>query len=134
MSLCHLCRLMFYLYVLVCHSYVSHMYLYVIRKSLVCTCMSSVCHSYLLVCHPYVTRMWFYRDGPRWNIVSPWGEIDHMLDPVLSMSFSRCFRYEFRLPGDSHEMTVGVCIQLLAIFRLWILAPKIKMKSKAWVR
>ena len=26
--------------------------LHVIRISLVCTCMSSVCHSYVLVCHP----------------------------------------------------------------------------------
>ena len=60
-----------------CHSYVTRMYSYVIRMSLVCTHMSSVCHShvirtslvctrmspvchsYVLVCHPYVTRMWF---------------------------------------------------------------------------
>ena len=30
---------------------------YVIRMSLVCTRMSSVCHSYVLVCHPYVILM-----------------------------------------------------------------------------
>ena len=56
---------------------------YVIRMSLVCTPMASVCHwyvlvchpyvthmyshssachSYVLVCHPYVTRMWFYHE------------------------------------------------------------------------
>ena len=34
----------------VCHSYV-------IRMSLVCTRISSVCYSYVLVCHPYVTRI-----------------------------------------------------------------------------
>ena len=43
------------------------MYSYVIIMSLLCTCMSSVCHSYVLmpsvchsyvlVCHPYLTRM-----------------------------------------------------------------------------
>ena len=61
-------------YILVCHPYVTHVYLYVIpmytcviRMSLVCTRMSSVClscvlvcHSYLLVCHPYVTRVYSY--------------------------------------------------------------------------
>ena len=47
-------------YVLVCHPYVTRMYLYVIRISLVCTCMSSVCHLYVLVCHLYVTRMYSY--------------------------------------------------------------------------
>ena len=52
---------------LVCHSYVTRMYSYVIRMSLlfvhkspVCTCMSFVCHSYVLACHPYVTRMYSY--------------------------------------------------------------------------
>ena len=55
--LCHSNVLVFYLYVPVCHSYATSMYLHVIRMSLVCTCMSSVCHSYVLVCHPYVTRM-----------------------------------------------------------------------------
>ena len=54
---CHFYALMFYLYVLVCRSYDSPMYSYVICMSLVCTRMSSVCHSYVLVCHPYVTRM-----------------------------------------------------------------------------
>ena len=43
---------------LVCHSYVSRMYLYVICMSFVCTWMSSVCHLYLLVCHLYVTRIY----------------------------------------------------------------------------
>ena len=69
----------------VCHLHVTHMYLYVMRMSLVCTPMSFVCHSYLirislvcirmsfvctrmsfvlrsyvLVCHLYVTRMYSY--------------------------------------------------------------------------
>ena len=30
---------------------------YIIRMSLVCTCMPSVCHSCLLTCHLYITRM-----------------------------------------------------------------------------
>ena len=66
--------------VLVCHSYVTRIYSYIICMSLVCTRMSSVCHlyvirmplvsthmlsvyhSYVLVCHPYVTSMWFYHE------------------------------------------------------------------------
>ena len=48
---------------LVCHSYVTRMYLYVIRMSPVCTRMSCVCHSYVLVCHSYVTCMWFYHES-----------------------------------------------------------------------
>ena len=68
---------------LVCHPYVTRMYSYVIRMSLVCTRMSSVCHSYVLyvtrmslactrmsfvchsyvlVCHPCDTRMCFYHE------------------------------------------------------------------------
>ena len=35
----------------------ARVYSYVIRMSLVCTRVSSVCHSFVLVCHPYVTRM-----------------------------------------------------------------------------
>ena len=46
--------------VVVCHSYVTCMYSYVIRMSLVCTRMLFVCHSYVLICHPYVTRMYSY--------------------------------------------------------------------------
>ena len=34
------------------------MHSYVIRVSLVCTCMSSVCQQYVLVCHLYITRMY----------------------------------------------------------------------------
>ena len=36
------------------------MYSYVIRVRLLCTRMSSVCHSYVLVSHPFVTRMYSY--------------------------------------------------------------------------
>ena len=36
------------------------MFLFVIGMSLVCTCLSSVCHSYILIRHPYVTRMYSY--------------------------------------------------------------------------
>ena len=43
-----------------CHLYVTRMPSCVIRMSLVCARMSSVCHSYILVCHPYVTRMYSY--------------------------------------------------------------------------
>ena len=42
------------------HPYVTCMYSYVIRMSLVCTRISFICHSYVLVCHLYVTRMYSY--------------------------------------------------------------------------
>ena len=61
---CHLYALIFYLYVLVCHSCVSRVYSYLIHMSLVCTCMSSVCHSYVLVCHPYVVLPWIQYPPP----------------------------------------------------------------------
>ena len=32
----------------------------VVCMSLVCSLMSSLCHSYVLVCHPFVTRMYLY--------------------------------------------------------------------------
>ena len=51
-----------HLYVLVCHPYVTSMYLYVIHMSLACTRISSVRYSYVLVCHRYVTFMWFYHE------------------------------------------------------------------------
>ena len=63
-SICHLyvTRIYYphYLYVLVCHPYVTRMYSYVICMSLVCTLMSSVCHSFVFVYHPCVTRMYSY--------------------------------------------------------------------------
>ena len=54
--ICTRTTLICYLYILVCHPYVTCMCSYVIRMSLVCTRMSSVCHWYVLVCHQYVTR------------------------------------------------------------------------------
>ena len=47
-------------YVLTWHLYVTRMYSYAIRMSLVCTRVSSLCHSYVLVCHLYVTCMYLY--------------------------------------------------------------------------
>ena len=52
-SLCHS-------YVVVCSPYVTGMYKYVTRMSLVCTCMSPVFYSYVLICHSYFTRMYSY--------------------------------------------------------------------------
>ena len=81
----------------VCHSYITRMYSYDIRMSLVCTrmpsvchsCtrMSSVCHSYVLlchvlVCHSYVTRLWFYHEPLKnvlkLTILSYHHETDHV--------------------------------------------------------
>ena len=56
----HLYALIFYLYGLVCHPYATRMHSYVILVSLLCTPMSSLCHSYVLVCNPYVTGMYSY--------------------------------------------------------------------------
>ena len=33
---------------------------YVTHMSLVCNCMPSICHSYVLIYHPYVTPVYFY--------------------------------------------------------------------------
>ena len=62
---CHLYVTCMYLHVMVCvsfvlvfHPYVTRLYSYVISISLVCTRVSSVCHSYVLVYHPYVTHMY----------------------------------------------------------------------------
>ena len=41
-----------------CHLYVTRMYSYFIRMSLVCTRMSFLCHLYVIVCHLYVTHMY----------------------------------------------------------------------------
>ena len=43
--------------------YVTRIYLYSIRMSLVCTRVSFVYHSYVIVCYPYVTRMWFCHES-----------------------------------------------------------------------
>ena len=45
------------------------LYSYVIRMSLVYTCMLSVCHLYVLVCHPYATRLWFYHEPLRYSVL-----------------------------------------------------------------
>ena len=42
--------------------YVTRLYSYAIRMSLVYTRMSSVCNSHVFVRHPYVAGMWFYRE------------------------------------------------------------------------
>ena len=69
---CHSCTRMSFGY----HPYVTRVYLYGIRMSLLCTRMSLVrtrmsfvchsyvlvCHSYVLVCHSYVTCQWFYHE------------------------------------------------------------------------
>ena len=43
------------------HSYVTCLYSYVIRVSLVCTCKLSVCTGMSFVCHLYVTCMYHTR-------------------------------------------------------------------------
>ena len=40
-----------------CHLYVTCIYSCVMRMSLVCTCVTFVCHLHVLVCHPYVARI-----------------------------------------------------------------------------
>ena len=51
----------------VCQSYVLLYHSYIIRMTLLCTCMSFICHSYVfinhlcaLVCHSYVTHIYSY--------------------------------------------------------------------------
>ena len=47
---------------LACARMSSVCHLHVIRISLVCSRMSSVRHSHVLVFQPYVTRLWFYHE------------------------------------------------------------------------
>ena len=47
-------------YILVCPSYVTHTYSYVICMSLVCNFMPFVCRSYLLLFTSYITRMYLH--------------------------------------------------------------------------
>ena len=65
-SICHLyiTRMspVYHSYVCLCHPYVTCMYAYVTRISLICTSMSPIYHLHVLVCHPYITRMWFYHE------------------------------------------------------------------------
>ena len=77
-------------HVLVCLPYVTHMYLYGIRKSLVCTQMSSVCHSYVLVCHLYVTHMYSLSSVSHSFVVLPW------IICLLSSRISNIFEHMVR--------------------------------------
>ena len=52
--------MIFHLHILVRHPYVTHIYSHVIGVSLVCSRLSFVCQLYVLVCHPYVTRIYSY--------------------------------------------------------------------------
>ena len=52
------------LYVLARHPYVTRMYWYVIRMSLVCTCIPSVCHSYVLI-RPIFSSLLFSRNNAK---------------------------------------------------------------------
>ena len=57
---CTLMSFVYSSYILVCHSDVILMYLYIICMSHLCTRISVVCHSYILVYHWYVTGTYLY--------------------------------------------------------------------------
>ena len=57
---------------LLCHPYVTRMYSYAIRMSVVSIRMSSVCHSHVLVCHSYVTRSTAMSFVCHSYVVLPW--------------------------------------------------------------
>ena len=80
-----------------CHPFVTHMYSYIIRISLVCTRMTLICHSFVIVCYPYVTRMYSYvirislvstRMSSVWHsyVVVSQPYVTHMYSDVIRMS------------------------------------------------
>ena len=79
------------LYVLVCHPYVTPIYSYVTRMSLLCACMSPVCHSMCL----YVTRMSLLctRISPvcYLSVVLPWTFVNHWSNSTFISIFSWIF-------------------------------------------
>ena len=72
------------------------MYSYIIRMSLVCTRMSSVCHSYVLVYNPYVTRM--YSHVIRMSIVcTRMSSVCHSYVLVCYPYVTRMYSYAIRM-------------------------------------
>ena len=64
-----------YSYVLVCHPFVTRMYLYDILLLLVFSRMSYLCHSCVLISHPFVTRMYscvILRYSYHLSVILPW--------------------------------------------------------------
>ena len=98
-----------YSYVLVCHLYVARIYSYVIRMSLVYTCMSSVCHSYVTVSHPYVTHMYSYVTGMS-IVCTRMSSVCHLY-VVIPWTFLKCeyhwsnlLRRMFFTPSDNWKI------------------------------
>ena len=94
-------------YVLVCHLYITRIYLHVIDMSLVCTRMPSICHSYVLVCRPYVTRMHSYII--RMSLVCP------RMSSVYHSYVLVCYLYVTRM----HLHVILISLVCLYITRLY---------------
>ena len=76
-----------------CHSHV-------ISMSLVCTCMSSVCHSCVLVCHPYVTRIYSYVIGMS-LVCTRMSSVCHSYVLVCHPYVTRMYSYVIRMSLSS---------------------------------
>ena len=80
-----------------CCPYVTRMYSYVIRISLICTLMSFVCHSYVLVCHTYVTRTYSY--VIRMSLIcTRMSSVCHSYVLACHPCFTRMYSYAIRMP------------------------------------
>ena len=86
----------------------THMCMYVIGMSVVCTRMSSVCHSshkclyvmvchsYVLVCNPHVTRIYSYVIRMS-TICSPMSPVCHSYVPICHPYVTRMYSYVMRM-------------------------------------
>ena len=61
---------------------------YLIRMPVVCTRMSSACHSYVLVCHPYITHMYSLSSVCHSHVLVCHPYITHMYSYVIRMSLA----------------------------------------------
>ena len=100
---CHLYALIFYL-----------MYSYVLLMSVVCTCMSPVCHSYVLVCHPCVTRMYSY--VIRMSLVcTHMSFVCHSYVLVCNLHVTCIYSYVIRMSLVYTHMSL-VCTRMSSVF------------------
>ena len=89
-------------------------YSYVIRMSLVCTCMSFVCYLHLLLCHSYVARMYSYVIGMSF-VCTRMSFVCHSYVLVCHSYVTRMYSFVIRV---SLACTYVTCMSLVCGFTL----------------
>ena len=103
----------YHLHIPLCHAYVTCVYSYVIRMSLVCTRMSSVCHSY---------------------VVLPWTSFE-AFNSETEVSFYKIwyffivFRDSFWLKMTKQDIEKQSFAEFSIDIYTWILCPKFNLKN-----